>query len=127
MAKVSYGQMPGIKAVLDSWWNTKGLPWSFLQQLDTAAQVIATNIETFEKMRQKFIKEYAKMDSNGKPVTDEDDAVVFDDPERANAEWANLLAVEFDCPTLGADDLNSSSDKLGITLGIMRVLKPIIA
>ena len=119
--------MPGIKAVLDSWWNTKGLPWSFLQQLDTVAQVIATNGETFEKMRQKFIKEYAKMDGDGKPVTDEDDAVVFDDPERANAEWANLLAVEFDCPTLGADDLNSSSDKLGITLGIMRVLKPIIA
>ena len=127
MAKVTYAQIPGIKAVLESWWTVKGLPWPFLQQLDTVAQVVATNNETFEKMRQKFIKEYAQTDDSGNPVSDDNGIIVLADQDLADAEWGKVVAVEFDCPTLAADDLSFNSEKLGITLGTMRVLKPIIA
>ena len=127
MAKVTYAQMTGIKSVLESWWTVKGLPWAFLQQLDTVAQVIATNAETFEKMRKKFIDDYALKNADGTPVADEDGAIKFEDQENADAEWGKLVTSEFECPTLPADCLSENADKLGITLGIMRTIKPIIA
>jgi hypothetical protein len=127
MAKVTYAQMPGIKSVLESWWAVKGLPWALLQRLDTVAQVIATNADTFEKMRKKFIDDYAQKGEDGNPIIGDDGAVELADADQANEEWAKMVALEFDCPTLPADDLSANAEKLGITLGIMRTLKPIIA
>lgn len=127
MAKVTYAQMAGIKAVLESWWNVKGLPWPFLQQLDTVAQAIAVGGETFDKLRKKFIDDYAQKGEDGNPIIGDDGAVELADADQANEEWAKMVALEFDCPTLPADDLSANAEKLGITLGIMRTLKPIIA
>lgn len=132
MAKVTYAEMLSIKALLESWWATKGLPWTFLQQLDNVAQVVAMNFETYDKMRLKFIDEHAKKGEDGEPLTKKDKdgnstgEIVFIDAEVATAQWRELMAVSFDCPTLASDDLSNQAEKLSITLGVMRILKPII-
>jgi len=126
MAKVTYAQMAGVKAVLESWWNVKGLPWAFLQQLDTVAQAIAASSETFDKLRKKFIDEYATKGEDGEPVISDNGVVTLDDPELADAEWANLLATEFDCPTLRSTDVEANAEKLGLTLGTLRTIKPVV-
>lgn len=126
MAKVTYAQMAGVKAVLDSWWNVKGLPWSFLQQLTTVAQSVDASSETFNKFRKKFIDEYAAKDEDGAPVISDDGIVTLGDPEVADAEWAKLLATEFDCPTLRSCDVEANAEKLGLTLGALRTIKPVI-
>ena len=64
---------------------------------------------------------------DGNPIIGDDGAVELADADQANEEWAKMVALEFDCPTLPADDLSANAEKLGITLGIMRTLKPIIA
>jgi len=126
MAKVTYAQMAGVKAVLELWWNVKGLPWAFLQQLDTVAQAIAVGGETFDKLRKKFIDEYAVKDEYGEPVISDNGAVTLDDPELADAEWAKLLATEFDCPTLRSTDVEANAEKLWLTLGTLRTIKPVV-
>ena len=126
MAKVTYAQMPGIKAVLDSWWNLKGLPWPFLQQLTTVAQSIDASSETFNKLRKKFIDEYAARGEDESPIITDDGVVTLSDPAVADAEWVKLLATEFDCPTLRSCDVEANAEKLGLTLGTLRQIKPVI-
>lgn len=125
MAKVTYAQMTGIKSVLESWWTVKGLPWPFLQQLSAVAQVIVANTDTFEKMRQKFIADYVEKDEDG-TAKFQDGVPMFTDPKTADAEWGKLIAIEFDCPTLATDELATHADKLGITLGAMLTIKPLL-
>lgn len=126
MAKVTYAQIPGIKAVLDSWWNVKGLPWPFLQQLTAIAQSVDASSETFNKFRKKFIDEYAAKDKDGNPIVNEDGTLTLDDSEVADIEWASMIMVEFDCPTLRSCDVEANAERLGLTLGTLRTIKPVI-
>lgn len=134
MLKVKYGQIQQIENVLNQWWNIKGLPWAFLQQVDGVISAIAAGNSTFEKMKQKLIDDYAEKDNEGQVVIVKDadgnptGAPSFgDNGALVDEKWQELVSTEFDCPALPAALLEANAETLGMTLASMRMIKPIIA
>lgn len=134
MVKVKFGEIHLIEAVLLQWWNIKGLPWPFLQQVDNVITAIAAGKETFEKMKHKMIDDYAEKDEAGEivRVTDEDGRETGipsfgENQAEVDALWNELTATTFDCPSLAASTLKDCAETLGLTLATLRMIKPIVA
>lgn len=132
MAKVKYFQIEGLTSVLASWWNIKGVDWELLQQAEATAAGVAEASETFNKLRKKLIDEYVQRDDNGDQLTRADAAgneiLDFGDNQaRVDAEFAHISALEFDCPVLSAELVKANREALGVTLGVMRMIKPVLS
>lgn len=132
MATVTYAQLPEARAVIDSWWNVKGLPMPFLQQLKRVARCLGKNHEDFEELRKKLVDEYAQKDEDGQPIMRKDkdgkptDAPLWTDKAALDAAWKELIGCTFDCPTLNIADLEDNAEKLGLALLHLTALDPII-
>lgn len=134
MAKVKYGQIQQIEAVLNQWWDVKGLPWAFLQQVDSVIAAIAQSKATFERMKQKLIDDYAEKDEAGQVVTIRDAdgkstgiPSFGDNQALVDAAWLELVNTEFDCPALPAAQLERNAAALGLTLAAYGMIKPVVA
>ena len=134
MTKVKYGQIQQIEAVLNQWWDVKGLPWVFLQQVDDVITAIGQANTTFEKMKKKLIDDYAEKDEAGGVITVKDAdgnptgiPSFGDNQALVDAAWLELVNTEFDCPALSAAQLERNTEALGLTLATKRMIKPIVA
>ncbi len=134
MTKVKFGEIATIETVLLQWWNVKGLPWALLQQVDSIITAVAAGKETFDKMKHKLIDDYAEKDESGQVVMVIDAngqstgiPSFGDNQAKVDELWDELIATEFDCPTLPAQMLADNVDKLGLTPGTMRMIKPLVA
>ena len=132
MVKVKFGEIHPIETVLLQWWNVKGLPWAFLQQVDSVTTAIATGKETFEKMKGKMIDDYAEKDEAGQVVMNHDAngqstgiPSFGENQTKVDDLWDELTATTFDCPSIPAQMLEDNAEKLGLTLATLRMIKPI--
>lgn len=144
MVSVKYSQIRGIIKVCDQWWSVKGLPFALLQKVEAAISVVLTNSATMEKMKTKLVDENVLRDGDGNPVVilkaDGTPAIAIDEngeqttlpdfgPNKAtvDAEWERIMELAFDCPSIPAQMLDENAEKLGLTLGTMRMIKPLVA
>lgn len=134
MTKVKFGEIATVEAVLLQWWNVKGLPWALLQQVDSVITAVAAGKETFDKMKHKLIDDYAEKGADGQVamVVDADGRETGvpsfgDNQAKVDELWEELTATEFDCPTIPAQMLADNAEKLGLTIGTMRMIKPLVS
>lgn len=134
MVKIKFGEIHPIETVLLQWWNIKGLPWAFLQQVDNVTTAIATGKETFDKMKNKMIDDYVEKDDAGQVVMNHDAngqstgiPSFGENQTKVDDLWDELTATTFDCPFIPAQMLEDNAEKLGLTLATLRMIKPIVA
>ena len=132
MAKVKYAHIEGLTSVLASWWNVKGVDWELLQQADATTACVTEASETFNKLRKKLIDEYVQRDDSGDQLTRTDAAgnEILDfgaNQTTVDAEFAAISALEFDCPVLSAELVKANREALGVTLGVLRMIKPVLS
>lgn len=91
------------------------LPMRYANKVRRARRLLGVEAQQLQGLRDDLLKRYAKMNGEGKAMTNKDGAVIFADPEGAQAELNELMgqSVDVDIVAVPMSELNEELEITG--------------